>query len=814
MESLQPVKARKAFTAHGQVQGVGFRPFIYRLAHELNLTGHVGNTSDGVRIEVQGETAALELFPLRLRSNLPPLARLTGLSEEKLPLLANEETFTITPSSGHHGHTVLISPDVGICPDCLKDMRDPSNRRYRYPFTNCTNCGPRYTITRSIPYDRKTTSMACFPLCPDCNQEYTNPLDRRFHAQPIACPACGPALWFIPPHSGDKGSQSKIPSSTGQHPEATQDAVMQAVQALLHGNIVAIRGLGGFQLACDARNPEATALLRRRKHRPHKAFALMAGTLATMQELCLISPEEEKLLQSPARPVVVLRRRMDKDAGVLAPDIAPDTTTLGLMLPTTPLHILLFDLLDESCKQSHLPSPVLVMTSGNTSGEPICLGNREALQRLSGIADAFLLHNRDILCRVDDSVLAIQPGQPPASSPQTLFFRRARGYVPEPLSLCMDESDACVLGAGAGLKATVCFTRGREAFTGQHIGDLENTATAAFYEESTRHLMHLLEVTPALIVADKHPDFFSTRFAIDLASRLDVPCLQLQHHAAHAAAVLAENQLSEPALVLTLDGTGLGMDNTVWGGEILRMDLATASWQRLGHLSTFGLPGGDAAVREPWRIALALSYEAQDQELLKELRKERGKAALACEEMLRRSINSPRTSSCGRLFDACSAALGLCSETSYEGQAAIRLETAATQADNLPALFRADIPPLPDPHIADDKLIYINSAALFKRICLHKRRGISIPTIARDFHWQLAAQFTAALELARAQTGLSTVGLSGGVLNNRLLAADLCHELETKGFRVLVHHKLPPGDGGLSLGQAAWGRRLLALGQI
>lgn len=813
--------ARRAFIAAGQVQGVGFRPFVYRLAREGGLTGTVGNTSDGVRMEVQGPPEEVARFGRRLRAELPPLARLVGLDEEELAPLSGETAFTIVPSHGHAGHSVLVSPDMGSCPDCLADMRDPANRRHGYPFTNCTNCGPRYTITRAIPYDRATTTMSCFPLCPDCAAEYADPGDRRFHAQPIACPVCGPRLWFVDRRVARSGD-------TGPTRDNQREALARAGQLLLDGGILALKGLGGFQLACDARDAGALRELRRRKSRPHKPLALMVADPATARALCELTPEHEALLQSPEKPIVLCPRRAAPAgaAGALPPEVAPDARTVGLMLPYTPLHAALFDWL---VPRAALP-PVLVMTSANPHGEPLCLGNREALARLGHLADAWLLHDRDILVRVDDSVLTVAPRPPrlghavdgaaPAAASDTvppavepLFFRRARGYVPRPVFLPPlggapggEASDPTVLGAGAELKSAICLTRGREAFVGQHIGDLENPATLGFYEEVAVHLEQLLEVRPKALVCDLHPDFLSTRYAEARAAREGLPLWRLQHHAAHAASVLAENDCYRPALALCLDGTGLGDDGTIWGGELLWMDLSEPAWKRLGRLSPFALPGGEAAIREPWRIALALRLQAGCGERPAPWDSEYASAAVAVREMLARGLNCPPTSSCGRLFDAVAAQLGLCSATTYEGQAAIRLEAATDEAalrDN--AVW--SLPPL-----EKNGLLELDSAALFSHVLQAQAAGEPAGRIAACFHGTLASALAAmAAEAARA-TGARQVGLSGGVMQNALLARLLPRALVERGLSPLMHHELPPGDGGLSLGQAAWGRQLLRRG--
>ncbi len=787
-------------TAQGQVQGVGFRPTVYRIARSLGLAGHVGNTSDGVVIEIQGDPERVRAFPEALKAGLPPLAVLTGLAVREIAPIPGEQKFVIAESQGRKGHCVLISPDVGICPDCLRDMRDPANRRWRYPFTSCTNCGPRYTITRTIPYDRKTTSMACFPLCPDCAREYRDPLDRRFDAQPIACPACGPRLWLVERAGG------KLPDATGPTPRNMQDALARTARALAGGKICAIRGLGGFQLACDARSEAAVLALRQRKMRPSKAFALMAGSLGDIRDICLVSASEETLLTSSARPVAVLARRPGLAQDVLAPSIAPDTATVGVMLPTTPLHAALFDLLGEELAGQGRRPPLLVMTSGNLSGDPICLGNREALSRLADIADCFLLHDRDILCRVDDSVAAVHGEGTPFE--RTVLFRRARGYVPSPAPVPGAAEGACVFGAGAGLKACCCFTRGADAFAGQHIGDLESTAACDFYEEAAGHLMELLEVDPVLCVADDHPDFPSRQFAKDLARRCHAPFASLQHHAAHAFGALAESGMLEPSLALALDGTGLGTDGTVWGGELLLADLGQASWERLGSFDPLLLPGGDQAAREPWRIAFGLALEAGDEAGTARWLAERGPAAKAVQEMIQRRINTPLASSCGRLFDAAAAELGLCAQTSYEGQAAMRLEQAALASPPLPAGSSSKLA-----CTARDGFLTLPSKALFQCCTDRFREGAGTAFCARLFHEELARLLCELCVLGRERTGIASVALAGGVVQNRLLAGLLTEGLAKRGFALFLNRLLPPGDGGIAYGQACWGSRLLALGR-
>lgn len=801
----------------GQVQGVGFRPFVYRLAVEEGLAGQVGNTSEGVCIDIQGPSAAVERFLRRLPAELPPLARLTRLECTELPVdeALCGAAFRIVQSTGRSGHSVLVSPDMSICADCLREMRDPANPRYGYAFTNCTNCGPRYTITRSIPYDRATTSMACFPLCPRCAAEYGDPLDRRFHAQPVACPVCGPRLWLV--------RASEAERSTPPAPEDVQagQAVAEAVAVLREGGILALKGLGGFQLACDARRDASVARLRQRKSRPHKALAVMLPDLEAARACCILSPEHEALLSSPEKPIVLcpLRREAAGD-GVLSALLAPDTDSLGIMLPYTPLHAALFDAL---AREVGVP-PALVMTSANARGEPLCLGNREALARLGKEADAFLLHDRDILVRVDDSVAAVFPGGQ-AGGAAPFFHRRARGYVPRPVPLSFADAQAPVVcGTGAQLKATLCLTRGRDAFVSQHIGDLENLPTARFFEEVSAHLERLLEVRPALLVCDLHPDFLSSRWAQERARREELPLLRLQHHAAHAAAVLAEHGHTEGALAICLDGTGLGTDGSIWGGEVLDMELGALRWQRWGRLSPFALPGGEAAIREPWRLAIALREALGQAEppaswagtarpavaawggdpLAAAARATARQQAPLLREILRRGVNCPLTSSCGRLFDAVSAELGLCLTTSYEGQAAIRLEALARRPEARPLGDRVAPEELLRPPAADGENWELDTTALFAAVQRDAAQD-GAATAALRFHERLAgglARLTA--QIAEA-TGRRTVALAGGCLQNPLLTELLVQSLRAHDLSPLLPQELPPGDGGISLGQAAWG---------
>lgn len=809
---------RARFIARGQVQGVGFRPFVFTLAEERNLTGFVRNSPRGVVIEVQGEGPSIEGFAADLRKRLPVLARITSLEREKAAPVPGETAFRIAASTSGATHAVLISPDTATCADCLADMNSPSDRRFDYPFTNCTNCGPRYTITRSIPYDRAATSMACFPLCPACREEYENPRDRRFHAQPNACPVCGPHIWLTGRKRAEAGGAAAL------------DAL---ADALLSGAIAAIKGLGGFHLACDACDESAVARLRERKHRPHKPFAVMAADMTTARRIAVIREEEEALLLSPEHPVVICRLPRPcapADAGLMA-GVAPDTDSVGVMLPYTPLHVALFRRV--AAKRTDGLPPVLVMTSGNPGGEPICLGNREALDKLSAMADVFLFHNRDILVRVDDSVVRHLPGHGP------LFYRRARGYVPRPSPLVpAGGSPPCVLGVGAEIKNTLCLTKGEDAFVSQHVGDMANLETAAFHGEIREHLASLLRVRPEAVVRDSHPDYLAGRMAEEYAKEHGLPVYALQHHFAHAHAVLAEHRFSGKALVWALDGTGLGDDGRLWGGELLYVDTQGGpEHRRLAHFAPMDLPGGEAAIREPWRIAHALLLRLgllRDGMPLPWL-PEYGATASLLPGILARRINTPVSTSCGRLFDAVAALLGLCNATSYEGQAAIRLEEAqyrvAPEPGGAAGNGKAEEPFL-CPVIEKDGLWILDTHALFAAL-VRERFGADEPEnaeqngrggggrhgecggaltarLSRRFHLGLAESLAALAAKASMRYGTKYIGLSGGCLQNCTLALELAARLGHKGLKPLLHKKLPPGDGCISLGQASWGRLFLA----
>jgi hydrogenase maturation protein HypF len=766
---------RQRFTVTGQVQGVGFRPFVYRIALDHGVTGSVNNSSAGVLIEVQGDAGQVNGFAEDLTGKLPPLARIVTLNFEELDAVDGEDGFIILESTRSEGHSVLISPDVATCPDCLDDMRDPDNRRYRYPFTNCTNCGPRYTITRSIPYDRPQTSMARFTLCPECGAEYADPLDRRFHAQPNACPRCGPRTWLT--------DRDGLVIAQGD------ESLRRLAVELAAGRIAAVKGLGGFHLVCDAGSGATVDELRRRKRRPDKPLAVMVADMGTARRLAHISPAEEEWLTGIRRPIVLTAK---KRPFPLAGSVAPDTDFVGMMLPYTPLHhILLHDYAELKG-----PEAALVMTSGNMSSEPICLDNDEALERLTDVVDVFLFHNRDILIRTDDSVVRVNP-----DTDDPIFMRRARGFVPSPVFLPV--KGPTVLGAGPELKCTLTLTKGDQAFTSQHIGNMANLETLEFHNEIRAHLEDILQVAPELIVRDLHPDYMTTSLAEELGRKRGVPVAALQHHYAHIHAVLAENKFDGPVIGLALDGTGYGEDGTIWGGECLLVDPTELDHQRLAHFRRFRLPGGEAAVREPWRIAQAALWELGVKEPGKYawpwLDRFEGESRFL-PQMLEKGLNAPLTSSCGRLFDGVAALCGLTDVITYEGQAAILLEKIQDMNETgaYPCPLKSDDP------VALDTLSMV--AAALEDL----ENGVPAGKIARRFHRGLINGLTEMAFSFSMLLDIHHVALSGGVMQNLTLARELPLALQGAGLLPLVHTQLPPNDGCISLGQAAWGlRRLL-----
>ncbi len=757
---------RNRIRLNGIVQGVGFRPFVYRLARECGLSGFVNNNSDGVLIEIEGAPERLAAFRRRLRREAPPLARIVEMRFEEVEP-QGQDGFTIRTSQRDSTPSTLISPDVSVCDDCLRELFDPADRRYRYPFINCTNCGPRYTIVKRIPYDRPFTSMSIFPMCEACAREYHDPANRRFHAQPNACPECGPRLRL---YRGD-----------GQEVE-TDDPLAETVRLLREGKIVAIKGLGGFHLAVDARNDGAVRELRRRKGRAEKPFALMAPDIDSVRKFCLVSREEAEILQDPVRPIVLLRARADS---ALAGSVAPGNRYLGFMLPYTPLHHLLL--------RDHFDA--LVMTSGNFSEEPIAIKNEEALQRLASLADYLLLHDREILQRCDDSIVR-------RAGSATRLVRRARGFVPGPVFLTK-PTRLRVLACGAELKNTIALSRGDAVFLSQHIGDLDNPEALAFFQQSIAHLQRILEITPEAIAYDLHPEYLSSKWAL---RQEGLPKVAVQHHHAHLVSVMAENGVEAPAIGLILDGTGYGTDGTIWGGEVLVGD--AHGFRRWAYLSPVPMPGGEAAIRQPWRMAVSYLVAAFGDDYarlsLPFLRNVVPRRLDMLRQMLEKGINSPLTSSCGRLFDGISALLGLRQEISYEAQAAIELEM---HVDDSVGDFYTDA--LPQKVVSGALPV----APLVRAVVQDLERGEATGRIAARFHRTLAELFVLAARQARNETGIDTVALSGGVFQNVYFFEYLLHRLQDEAFAVLTHHHVPTNDGGLALGQVVIADKKLREGE-
>ena len=804
----------------GIVQGVGMRPFVYREAMAHGICGWVLNAGDGVHIEAHAPADALDAFAAALSEHAPAAARVEHVEVVGLGpggwSAADEQGFRIVASQDQTAHTTLVSPDIATCDDCLRELFDPADRRYHYPFINCTNCGPRFTIIRSLPYDRAATSMDCFPMCPKCAAEYADPLDRRFHAQPDACFDCGPHITWREAVNGDACGNSSATPAVGTTRAASDAIIDRCVELLANGGIVAIKGLGGFHLSCDAASEQAVAELRRRKHRSNKPLAVMVRDLADVERLCHVSDVERGLLAGSIRPIVLLRRRAVCESGgspnafALAPSVAHDLPELGVMLPYTPLQHLL--LAAAETRGMH----ALVMTSGNLSEEPIETDDDFAWERLvaAGIADALLGNDRAILSRYDDSVVRVVDGV-------VMPVRRARGYAPQPLPLpALDGTAPCVLACGPQQKATIALTRedadGHVAcFVSQHIGDVENGATFDAWSAARARLENLFDLTPAALACDMHPNYLSSQWARERAREHSLPLIEIQHHHAHIASVMAEaivaGRIAPDARVLGIafDGTGAGTDGTIWGGEFLIAGLA--DFERAAHLRTWALPGGATSVRDARRNAFALLSELGLLEhpgaagLLGTL-DEQTRSVTAT--MIERGINSPRTSSMGRLFDAAAAILGICDKATYEGEPAIELEAAAWRAldgktvrldGNHTGVFTsADDSPILDPQPLIEALLNGIEA------------GAPADRLALDFHIAIVRSSARIAREICAREGLDTVALSGGVFMNRLLLQLLTHELKDAGLAVLVPHAVPANDGCIAYGQAAIARARLA----
>ncbi len=741
---------RARIVVRGAVQGVGFRPFVYRLAAELRLQGWVLNSAKGVFIEVEGEGDAVRRFLLRLERERPPRAIIQSLEFTMLDP-AGYEAFEIRYSDDTGAKTVLILPDIATCSDCLREILDPGDRRYRYPFTNCTNCGPRFSIIQSLPYDRANTSMKKFAMCPECDREYHNPADRRFHAQPNACPKCGPQLEFW--------------DAAGRPLFRGDQALLQAADIVRSGNVLALKGLGGFQLIVDARNDSAVTRLRRRKHREEKPFALMAPSLEAVRGACHVSELEERLLVSAESPIVLLKRKASPQH--LAASLAPGNPCLGMMLPYTPLHHLLLRELGFE----------IVATSGNLGDEPMCIEEIEAVDRLSGIADAFLVHNRPIVRHVDDSIVRV-------IRERELVLRRARGYAPLPVHL--KDSLPCILAVGAHLKNSVALSVGNDVFLSQHIGDLATSQALQAFRKVSEDLVQLYEATPVIIACDMHPEYLSTKHARQLAA----PAYHVQHHWAHVLSCMAENEVEPPALGISWDGTGYGTEGTIWGGEFL---LASGdSFERVAHFRQFRLPGGEAAIKQPSRTALGVLFEVWGEDALKRIdlpavRDFSDDQLRVFRRMLSSGLNAPLTSSVGRLFDAIASLTGLRQRASFEGQAAMELEFAIETTSTASYPFE----------IHDGLPLIVDWGPAVKSIVSDISCGERAGSISAKFHNTLA-------EIVRAvalRIGEAKIVLTGGCFQNRYLTEACLQRLLDAGFRPYWHQRVPPNDGGISLGQ-------------
>ncbi|MFI6600133.1 carbamoyltransferase HypF [Nonomuraea sp. NPDC050536] len=745
-------KARISIRVEGIVQGVGFRPHVHSLARRLRLAGWVGNDGRGVFIEAEGEPEDIARFQTDLREQAPPLAAIHRVTTTEIPA-RGDLGFSIADSLQGSGPATLVSPDAATCRDCLTELFDPADRRFLHPFINCTNCGPRFTVIKDVPYDRPATTMSGFAMCGDCEREYLDPEDRRFHAQPICCPACGPTLRLVGPRGRPRPG----------------DPIEGAAELLRSGRVLAVKGLGGYHLAVGAADEEAVRTLRSRKYREDKPFAVLVPDLDAARGLCELNPDAERLLTGPQSPIVLLPRR---PGAAVAEGVAPGQGRLGLMLPYTPVHHLL----------ARAFAGPYVLTSGNLSDEPIAHRDGDALERLGGLADGFLVHDRPIHVRGDDSVLL--PGRG-----QAIPLRRSRGYAPQPLMLS-EPAPRHVLACGAELKHTFCLARDRHAFVSHHIGDLENYETMRSFVEGVEHYRRLFDITPELLAHDLHPEYLSTKYALDTEG---AELVAVQHHHAHIASCLADNQERGPVIGVAFDGLGYGDDDTLWGGELLVADLV--DFTRAGRLSPVPLPGGAAAIRQPWRMAAAHLDSAYGGAPPDDLPvRSRNRLRWADVTALAGSgTNAPLASSAGRLFDAVASILGLGDTVAYEGQAAIALEQLADPAEH--GAYPAGL--------LDGDLVTVDCGDLVRAVVSDLRAGVAPAIISARFHHGLAAVTAAGCVRLRAATGLRTVALSGGVFQNQLFLGALAGRLEAGGFRVLTHHRIPPNDGGISLGQAA-----------
>ena len=763
----------------GVVQGVGFRPFVYQLANRLDLKGWVRNTTAGVDIRVDGSKDALQDFVQSLRVEAPPLAHIDEIRVSRSEINGFKE-FVIQESRNVAEAFQPISPDVSICPDCLRELFDPKDRHYRYPFVNCTHCGPRFTIIRDLPYDRPNTTMASFKMCAACAHEYTDPANRRYHAQPVSCPECGPRIWL---EVGDEACPERAALRRRGNVNDQEEALRRVRGLIVAGEVVAIKGLGGFHLACDATHANAVSALRGRKGRPDKPLALMMADLDAVTRQCILSESELEALRNPMRPILLLQRR---ENSTIAQNVAPGQNTLGVMLPYTPLHYLLLE------RGQGIPD-AWVMTSGNRSEEPIVTDNDEAKRVLGSIASAFLMHDRPIQARCDDSVLRAEPDTGVITP-----IRRARGYAPMPIHL--PWSTPPLLAAGGELKNTFCVAKDEYAFLSPHIGDLQNYETLRAFEKGIKQFEHLFRVKPQVIAYDLHPDYLSTRYALQRAEREGIPALGVQHHHAHIASCMAEHGLpvNQPVIGLAFDGTGYGTDGTIWGGEVLVAGYKT--FRRAYHLNLVSMPGGDLAVQQPWRLALAWLHQLGIawKPDLPPVQAAGRDGLMAVARQLETHTNAPLTSSLGRLFDAVAALIGVRSEITYEGQAAIELENLVDPEEigaYTFAITGETIDPWP----------------VIRSILSDWRGEVPLGKIAARFHNGLADLALDLCLLLRSREGIQEVALSGGVWQNMTLLTASRTRLESAGFRVYTHHQVPANDGGIALGQAAVAYHTLTL---
>jgi hydrogenase maturation protein HypF len=791
-------KRRLQLTIEGIVQGVGFRPFVYGLAKDVGVVGWVKNTDRGVSIDIEGTVEQLQVFQKRLEQDKPPHAFLQHIETQWMSF-AGYTDFEIRPSDAAHSSiatpkSALILPDLATCPACLDEIFDPANRRHRYPFTNCTHCGPRFSILRSLPYDRPNTTMQQFQMCPECHAEYENPLDRRFHAQPNACPTCGPHL--------------ELWDRQGKTLASHDEALLQTANAIRQGKILAIKGLGGFHLVVDASNETAVRTLRDRKRRPDKPLALMYPSLELIREHCQVSEEEEKLLRSSEAPIVLLQSKIHNFKSTIAPSVAPDNPYLGVMLPYTPLHHLLL---------SELGFPI-VATSGNLSSEPICTDELDALNRLQDIADLFLVHDRPIARPVDDSIVRVvcdsvsvtrsdsevraSAGRSPAlllSADRPIILRRARGYAPFPItpsSKSTSHDSSVILAVGAHQKNTVALYLNHQILMSQHLGDLDNLSTIDRFQEAIHHLLNIYDVHPTAIATDAHPDYYSTQFANVLSQEAtppSTPVVSVQHHYAHVLSCMVDNQLEPPVLGIAWDGTGYGLDGTIWGGEFL--NIPASGFERTAHLRSFPLPGGEQAVKEPRRCALGLLYEcfgnrAFEMVELPPLQAFSPQELKVLQTMLQRGLNTPKTSSAGRLFDAIAALLGLCQQASFEGQAAMQLEFATNGFKTDEAYPYELLCPVYSPMILD-------YSPMLNAILNDIHEQISQASVAAKFHNTLIEGMVAIAN----RVGVEQIVLTGGCFQNRYLLEGAIARLKIEGFSIYWHHRIPTNDGGIAAGQ-------------